>query len=283
MQQQQQWTEVIEPNKRLLSIPLKEVWRYKDLLLMLVKRDFVSYYKQTILGPLWFFLQPILTTLIFVFIFGNIAEISTDGLPHFIFYLSGITLWNYFSDCLNKTATVFKDNANLMGKVYFPRLILPLSIIASNLIKLGIQFILFICVWLYFVFSVENTIYPNWYALLFPFLIFITGLQALGFGMIISSMTSKYRDLIFLLSFAIQLWMYATPVIYPLSSIPQKYQWIININPITPVIELFRYGFLGKGSFSVESIVYCLLFTLLIVTAGTIVFNKVEKNFMDTV
>ncbi len=283
MQQTQQWTEIIRAGKRLLNIPLKEVWRYKDLLLMLVKRDFVSYYKQTILGPIWFFLQPILTTFIFVIIFGNIAQIGTDGLPHFIFYLSGITLWNYFSECLNKTATVFKDNAGMMGKVYFPRLILPLSIVTSNLIKLGIQFILFICVWLFYLFNTENAIHPNWYALLFPVLVIITGLQALGFGMIISSMTSKYRDLIFLLSFAVQLWMYATPIIYPLSAIPQKYQWLININPVTPVIELFRYGFLGRGSFSMDSIIYCLLFTIFIVSFGTVIFNKVEKNFMDTV
>lgn len=276
------WTDIIQPKTSLLNIPIKEVWRYRDLLLMLVKRDFVSYYKQTILGPVWFFVQPILTTLMFVIIFGNIAKISTDELPKFLFYLSGITLWNYFSDCLNKTATVFKDNANLMGKVYFPRLILPLSIVTSNLIKLGIQLLLFFFIWMYFLVTTA-TIQPNFYALLLPFIILIIGLQALGFGMIISSLTNKYRDLIFLLSFAVQLWMYATPIIYPMSAIPEKYKWLINFNPVTPLIEIFRYGFLGKGEFSFISISYCIVFTILILSIGTIIFNKVEKNFMDTV
>lgn len=281
-EQKQQWTEIIQPKTALLNIPLKDVWQYRDLLLLLVKRDFVSYYKQTILGPIWFFIQPILTTLIFVVIFGNIAQIGTDGIPMFIFYLSGITLWNYFSDSLNKTSTVFKDNANLFGKVYFPRLILPLSIVVSNLIKLGIQLLLFLCIWLYIIVSADN-IQPNWYALTLPLLIIVIGLQALGFGMIISSLTSKYRDLIFLLSFSIQLWMYATPVIYPLSSIPEKYKWFVNANPVTPVIEVFRYGFLGNGEFSTASILYCLFFTIFILATGTVIFNKVEKNFMDTV
>lgn len=281
-EQKQQWTEIIQPKTALLNIPLRDVWQYRDLLLLLVKRDFVSYYKQTILGPIWFFIQPVLTTLIFAIVFGNIAKIGTDGIPMFIFYLSGITLWNYFSDSLNKTATVFKDNANLFGKVYFPRLILPLSIIVSNLIKLGIQLLLFMGVWIYYLIS-TNSIQPNVYALLLPLLIIVIGLQALGFGMIISSLTSKYRDLIFLLSFSVQLWMYATPVIYPLSSIPEKYKWFVNANPVTPVIEVFRYGFLGRGEFSTASIIYCLLFTLFILATGTIIFNKVEKNFMDTV
>ncbi|MBK7099097.1 MAG: ABC transporter permease [Sphingobacteriales bacterium] len=276
------WTEIIKPYNKLLDLKLKEVWRYRDLLRLLVHRDFVSNYKQTILGPLWFFIQPILTTIMFVIVFGSIAKIGTDGIPMIVFYLAGITLWNYFSDCLNKTATVFKDNAALFGKVYFPRLIMPLSIIVSNLVRLSIQFALFLIIWIYYV-TVTQTIQPNFYIVFFPFLILLMGGMALGLGLIISALTSKYKDLIFLLSFSIQLWMYATPVIYPLSSIPEKYKWLINLNPMSSIIEIFRYGFLGKGEFSWASISYSILFTIIILILGSIIFNKVEKTFMDTV
>ncbi len=276
------WTEIIKPDSKLLDFKLGEVWRYRDLLRVLVHRDFVSNYKQTILGPLWFFIQPILTTAMFVIIFGNIAKIGTDGIPMIIFYLAGITLWNYFSECLNKTATVFKDNAALFGKVYFPRLIMPLSIIVSNLVRFSIQFLLFLIIWVYYL-SSTKTIHPNFYIAFFPFLILLMGGMALGIGLIISALTSKYKDLIFLLTFSIQLWMYATPVIYPLSSIPDKYKWLINLNPVSSIIEVFRYGFLGKGEFSWITVSYSVAFTILIIILGFIIFNKVEKTFMDTV
>lgn len=278
----EQWTEIISPSNSLLDLKLKDVWRYRDLLIMLVKRDFVATYKQTILGPLWFFLQPLLTTITYMIIFGNIAKISTDGLPMTLFYLAGITLWNYFSDCLNKTATVFKDNANIFGKVYFPRLIMPLSIVVSNLVRLGIQFLLFLIFWIWFLLNGAN-IHPNIYILLVPFLILLMALIALGAGMMISAMTTKYRDLIFLLTFGIQLMMYATPVIYPMSSLPKKYAWLIKANPLSSLIETFRYAFTGSGEFSWMSLAYSSLFALLILIIGTIIFNKVEKSFMDTV
>lgn len=275
------WTEIIEPQHNLLDLQLNEVWRYRDLLLLLVRRDFVATYKQTILGPVWFFLQPIMTTLTFTLIFGRIAGISTDGLPMILFYLAGITLWNYFSECLNRTSTVFRDNAAIFGKVYFPRLIMPLSIVASNLIKLGIQFGLFLACWVYYL--ATGQVQPNIYLLLTPFLIVLMGGLSLGFGMIISAMTTKYRDLAFLLTFGVQLLMYATPVIYPLSSISDKYKPLILANPMSSITETFRYGFLGSGSFSWLMLGYSTVFTIIIVITGTVIFNKVEKSFMDTV
>lgn len=280
--QHDQWTEVITPSSSVFDLKLKEVWRYRDLLMLLVRRDFVATYKQTVLGPIWFFLQPILTTITYVIIFGNIAKISTDGLPPLLFYLAGITLWNYFSESLTRTATVFRDNASVFGKVYFPRLVMPLSIIISNLVKLGIQFLLFLACWLFFWLKGTN-IHPNSTILLTPVLVLLMGGLGLGFGMLISAMTTKYRDLVFLLTFGIQLLMYATPVIYPLSSISQKYKWLILANPMTPIIETFRYAFLGSGSFSWTYLLYSFIFTFVVLILGTVVFNKVEKSFMDTV
>lgn len=276
-----EWTEVIEPHHNLLNLQLGEVWRYRDLLLLLVRRDFVATYKQTILGPIWFFLQPIITTLTFTLIFGRIAGLSTDGLPMILFYLAGITLWNYFSECLTRTSTVFRDNAAIFGKVYFPRLIMPLSIVASNLVKLAIQFGLFLIFWLYYL--TNGQIHPNLYLLLTPVLILLMGGLSLGFGMIISAMTTKYRDLAFLLTFGVQLLMYATPVIYPLSSISDKYKLLILANPMSSIIETFRFGFLGSGTFSWIMLGYSFSFTAIIVIIGTVIFNKVEKSFMDTV
>ncbi|XZF13829.1 ABC transporter permease [Chitinophagaceae bacterium MMS25-I14] len=278
----EEWSEIITPAKTTFDLKLGEVWRYRDLLLLLVRRDFVATYKQTILGPVWFFLQPVLTTLTFVIIFGNIAGISTDGLPQVLFYMSGITLWNYFAECLNRTATVFKDNASVFGKVYFPRLVMPLSIVLSNLVKLSIQFVLFLMFWAYYL-VFTNKIHPNIYASLTPLLIVIMGGLGLGFGMVISAMTTKYRDLIFLLTFGVQLLMYATPVIYPLSSINGKYKWLLLANPMTSITETFRYGFLGSGTFEWMYLVYSILFTIVLLFIGTLVFNKVEKSFMDTV
>lgn len=280
---QQHW--MIEAKSSLFDLKLKEVWAYRDLLGLLVRRDFVSFYKQTILGPLWFFIQPLFTTIIFTFIFGNLAGISTDGLPKPLFYMAGITAWNYFADCLTKTSTVFKDNANIFGKVYFPRLIMPLSIVVSNLVRFGVQMILFLMLVTYYYFSgAQFSI--TWAVALFPLVVVLMALLGLGTGMIISAMTTKYRDLAFLVTFGVQLLMYATTVIYPLSTAIEKYpaySWIIEYNPMTPIIETFRYGFLGEGSFSWSSLGYATGITLLFLIFGIIIFNKVEKTFVDTV
>jgi lipopolysaccharide transport system permease protein len=278
---EKEWSEIIQPETSLFDLKLKQLWRYRDLLLMFVRRDFVATYKQTVLGPIWFFIQPILTTITFTLIFGKIAGISTDGTPMLIFYLAGITLWNYFSECLNKTATVFRDNASIFGKVYFPRLIMPLSIIVSNLVRLGIQFLLFLIVWIYYL-QVDNSIHPNAVLFLFPIVVILLGGLALASGMIISALTTKYRDLIFLLTFGVQLLMYATPIIYPLSAI-KEYKWLIKLNPLTSIIETFRYGFLGRGEFNAGALLYTFIFTFVSLTIGTLIFNKIERGFMDTV
>jgi lipopolysaccharide transport system permease protein len=280
------WTELIEPKSSLFDLQIREVWRYRDLLMLLVKRDFVATYKQTILGPIWFFLQPLITAYTFQFVFNNIAGIQTGTVPSILFYMAGTTLWAYFADCLNKTSTVFRDNAAVFGKVYFPRLIMPLSIVLSNLVKLGIQFLLFIAYWLYFL-STTDTVHPNLAIALFPLLIMIMGGLGLGFGLIVTAMTNKYRDLVFLLTFAVQLLMYATPVIYPISSLSMKpgIKSILMLNPMSPVIETFRYAFLGTGggSFSWLGLIYASIFTIVVVLLGVLIFNKVEKSFMDTV
>lgn len=276
------WDLVIQADTHLFSLKLKDVWHYRDLLLLLVRRDFVSFYKQTILGPLWFFIQPLFTTLTYTFIFGNLAGLSTEGLPKPLFYMAGITAWNYFADCLIKTSTVFKDNANIFGKVYFPRLIMPLSIVASNLVKFGVQMLLFILL-LIFYSAKGASVHPNSYILLFPLLIIEMALLGLGIGMIISALTTKYRDLAFLVSFGVQLLMYATTVVYPLSAAPEKYRFLIEMNPMTAIIESFRYGCLGAGSFSWTSLGISMSITLLITFLGIIIFNKVERNFVDTV
>lgn len=277
----QEWTEEILPQSSLLDLKLKEVIRYRDLLWMLVKRDFIATYKQTILGPIWFFIQPLLTTLTFIVVFGKIAGIPTGGVPMLVFYLSGITLWNYFSECLNKTATVFRDNAAIFGKVYFPRLIMPLSIVVSNLVRLGIQMTLFLGIWIYY--YVQGTITAQWQMILVPMLIALMAMLSLGAGMLISALTTKYRDLIFLLGFGVQLLMYATPIIYSLENIPPKYAAIIRANPMSAIIETFRFAFTGSGSFSWSSLGYSATFAAALLLIGTLVFNKVEKSFMDTV
>lgn len=278
-----EWDLTLEPQNSLFKLNLKDVWRYRDLLGLLVKRDFTSFYKQTILGPLWFFIQPLFTTLTFVFIFGNLAAISTDGLPQPLFYMTGVVMWNYFAECLSKTSTVFKDNANIFGKVYFPRLIMPLSIVASNLVKLGVQFIMLILVFTYYITFNNYTPNTTWYLLLIPVFLALMAALGLGLGMIISALTTKYRDLSFLVTFGVQLFMYATPVIYPLSAAPEKYKHLIALNPMAPIIEGFRFALLGKGEFSISSLVYTTSVTFIILLIGTITFNKVEKNFVDTV
>ena len=280
--QQDEWTEVIEPRTRLLDLRLKELWRYRDLVMMFVRRDFIATYKQTILGPLWFFIQPLLTTITFLVIFGRVAKISTDGLPAMVFYLAGITIWNYFAQTLTATSTTFTANASIFGKVYFPRLALPVSIVISNLVRFAIQFALFMAIWIFYLVK-GSAIEPNWAIALTPVLLIIMGLLSLGLGMIFSSLTTKYRDLAMLLQFAIQLLMYATPVIYPLSTIPEKYKWLIMANPVSSIVETFRYGFLGSGYFSWGLLAYSAAFTAVILFLGVIVFNKVEKSFMDTV
>jgi lipopolysaccharide transport system permease protein len=280
-----EWDLVIEPQTSLFELNLKDVWRYRDLLWLLVKRDFVSFYKQTILGPLWFFIQPLFTTIIFTFIFGNLAGLSTDGLPQPLFYMAGITAWNYFADCLTKTSTVFRDNANIFGKVYFPRLIMPLSIVVSNLVRFGVQMLLFFVMISYYLFQNEmgTLFHPNFYILLFPVLVLLMALLGLGLGLIITALTTKYRDLAFLITFGVQLMMYATTVIYPLSAAPAKYKWLIELNPMTGIIEAFRFGFLGQGEFTMNTFGYSVIFTLISLVLGVLIFNKTEKTFVDTV
>ncbi len=273
---------VIQPSHNFFDLKLKELWQYRDLLFLLVKRDFVSFYKQTIFGPLWFFIQPIFTTIVFTFIFGNLAKIPTDGIPQPVFYLAGISCWNYFSDCLTKTSTVFKDNAPIFGKVYFPRLIMPISIVLSNLVRFGVQFLLFLVVVGYYMMK-GAAIHPTACLALFPILVLLMAAQGFGFGLIISALTNKYRDLSFLVAFGVQLAMYATTVVYPLSAAPAKYIWLIKLNPMTPIIEFTRYGFLGSGNHDLSMLIYSIVSTLVLVLLGVFTFNKVEKNFIDTV
>jgi lipopolysaccharide transport system permease protein len=278
------WDLVIEPRTRLFNLNLGEVSRYSYLLWMFVKRDIVSVYKQTILGPLWFFIQPILTTLMFVVIFGNIAKISTDGLPPILFYLAGITIWNYFSETLLSTSNTFIVNASIFGKVYFPRLVMPLSKVVSGLIKFCIQFVLFIAVLIFFLLSGYD-INPDFLGILWvtPLVLFIMAGLGFGFGLILSALTTKYRDLIFLITFGIQLAMYATPVIYPVSTLSDKYKWMIYSNPMTWLVEAFRKVYLGVGDLNMYGLAYSMSVMLLIVFVGVVVFNRIEKTFMDTV
>jgi len=275
--------EEITPKRQFFDVNLKEIWDYKDLLFLFVKRDFISIYKQTILGPLWFFIQPILTTIIFTIVFGKIAGISTDGIPQILFYLAGITCWNYFSECLNKTSNTFIENQNIFGKVYFPRIIIPISIVASSLIKFKIQFLLFLLVFFYYLFSENTHINPNLYIFLFPILLLTTSLLSLGVGLIITSLTTKYRDFRFLIQFGVQLWMYATPIIYPLSTLDGKLKTMAILNPMTSIIETFKFGFLGQGTFNWYYLLYTFIITFLLLFLGIRIFNKTEQNFMDTV
>ncbi len=276
------WTLVIRPKTGWFDLHLADLWRYRDLVMLFVRRDFVATYKQTVLGPLWFVIQPLLTTLTFTLIFGNIAKLSTDGLPKILFYLSGITAWNYFAECLSKTSETFIANAGMFGKVYFPRLAVPLSIVISNLIKFGIQLGLFLGFYLYFL-AKGTAIRPTAALALLPVLVLLMGMLGLGTGIIVSSLTTRYRDLRYLVQFGVQLLMYSTPVIYPLSRIPDQYRWIMLANPMTPVIETFRYAFLGTGTFSWGHLGLTAAATALILTAGVLLFNHVERTFMDTV
>ncbi len=273
------WTMVIRPHRRWLDLRLDELWHYRDLVMLFVRRDFVSVYKQTILGPLWYLIQPLLTTITFTVIFGNIAKLPTDGLPQFLFYMSGTVIWTYFADCLTKTSNTFVQNANLFGKVYFPRLAVPVSILISNLITLGIQFGFFLLFMAYFALR-GAAIRPNIWMLLSPVLVLMMAGLGLGFGIIVSSLTTKYRDLRFLVQFGVSLLMYATPVIYPASSIPARFQVLIQANPMTPIVEAFRYAFLGAGSVNVGGLAYSFGFMVVVVAVGSVIFNRVEATFI---
>lgn len=276
------WDFRIQPSESLFRLGLKEVWNYRDLLMLFVKRDIVTVYKQTILGPLWFFIQPILTTITFMFVFGNLAGISTDGVPQILFYLSGITIWNYFNELLTQTSKTFTENAPIFGKVYFPRLILPLSKVISNLLKFGIQFGLFLAVLIIFLVRGAD-VHPNLHILFVPVLLAMMGGVGLGFGLISSALTTKYRDLTFLITFGVQLLMFASPVIYPMSSLSPEYQQILWFNPLTSILEAFKFAFLGSGIFSWVWLSYSAAFTALLLTLGALIFNKIEKSFIDTV
>jgi len=278
----QEWDLIIKPKGNWWDLRLREVWRYRDLVMLFVRRDFVSLYKQTILGPLWFLIQPIMTSLTFTVVFGNIANLPTDGLPDFLFYLSGTVVWSYFADCLKKTSETFISNAGIFGKVYFPRLVMPISTLISNMITFTIQFALFLAFLAYFMASGSDVRMTTW-ALALPLLIVLMAGLGLGMGIIISSLTTKYRDLRYLVSFGVSLWMYATPVIYPISSIPEKWRWIARINPITPIIEAFRFAFLGAGSADWGMLAYSGGFTAVVFVIGLMIFNHVEKTFIDTV
>jgi lipopolysaccharide transport system permease protein len=276
------WDMLIEPQRGLFELRLGELWRYKDLVMLFVRRDFVSVYKQTILGPLWYLIQPVLTTIMFTVIFGQIASLPTDGLPQFLFYLSGTVIWTYFADCLNKTSNTFVQNSSLFGKVYFPRLAVPVSILISNLITFLIQLALFVVFVLFFMMS-GSTVQPNIWLLFVPVLVLMMAGLGLGLGIIISSLTTKYRDLRFLVTFGVQLMMYATPVIYPISSVPERFRPLILANPVTPIVETFRYAFLGAGTVDLGHLLYSFIFMLVVVSLGTVIFNRVEQTFMDTV
>lgn len=274
--------ERIDSKVRLFDFKFKEVWQYRDLIIMFVRRDIAATYKQSILGPLWFFIQPLLTAITYTFIFGKVAGISTDGLPKIIFYLAGVTIWSYFSECFTKTATVLKDNSALFGKVYFPRLILPLSICISALNRFGIQLLLFSGFVLYYT-LVEHTIRPNLVVFVTPFLLVLIAGFGLGGGILISSLTTRYRDLSYLITFGVQLLMFATPIIYTVDKIDPAYRKILMLNPLSPIIETFRYAFLGIGNFSLSSLTYSFLWMIVLLFTGIIVFNKVQKTFMDTI
>ena len=279
--QSQDWDLIIKGQSSLFDVNFKDLWHYRDLLFLFVKRDFVTVYKQTILGPLWFFIQPLLTTITFTIIFGVVAQLNTDGAPKIIFYMAGITLWNYFSTCLTTVAGVFTTNASIFGKVYFPRLIMPLTIVISNLMKFGVQFLLFLGFVLYFV--LKGQIHPNIYIALTPYIIILMAVISMGIGLILTAMTTKYKDLTQLITFGIQLFMYITPVIYSSSSIPPDYRWLVDLNPLVSLFDYMRYAYIGIGQFSMWSLIYPTIFSVVSLTIGILIFNKSQKTFIDTV
>lgn len=279
------WSTVIRPKEKLLQVDLGELWRYRDLCMLFVRRNITTQYKQTVLGPLWYIIQPMITVVMYMVVFGGIAKIPTDGLPQPLFYLSGICMWQYFSDCLTKTSDTFTSNSGIFGKVYFPRLVVPISNVVSNLLRFGIQFALFLVVYaIYQIWIIPGQIHTNWYALLLPVLVVMLAGLALGFGILFSSMTTKYRDLQMLLGYFVSLWMYATPVIYPLSTITnEKLRMLMSLNPLTGIVEAFKYGMLGEGVFSWGMLGYSAGFMIVLLAVGVVVFNRVQRTFMDTV
>jgi lipopolysaccharide transport system permease protein len=277
-----EWDLIIRPKTRWFDLHLIDLWRYRDLTVLFVWRDFVSTYKQTVLGPLWHLITPLLTTLIFTVIFNRIAAIPTDGLPPFLFYMCGLIAWNYFADCLNRTSSTFISNAGIFGKVYFPRLSVPVSVIISNLVKFSIQFALFIGFMIFFRLR-GSSVHPNMVILLTPYLLVLMAALGMGAGIIVSSLTTRYRDLQVLVSFGVQLFLYVTPIVYPLSMMPHRFRWLILMNPMTSVIETFRYAFLGNGTFNIMYVLYSTGTTFLLLFLGILLFNHVEKTFMDTV
>ena len=280
---EKEWTMIIKPQEKLWKVNLREIWAYRDLVELFVKRNIVVQYKQTILGPLWYLIQPILTVIMNMVVFGGIANMSTDGVPQALFYLAGNVCWFYFSDCLNQTSSTFVANQGMFGKVYFPRMVVPISTVLSNLLRFGIQVGLFVAFWLYY-FATGSDISLNWTILLVPvFVLMLAGL-GLGFGILISSFTTKYRDLTILFTFVVQLWMYATPIVYPISMVTnEKLRTIIMLNPMTSIIEAFKYATLGQGYFSWSALGYSFAFMMILLVWGIVVFNKVQRSFMDTV
>jgi lipopolysaccharide transport system permease protein len=278
----EKWDMIIGPQRNLFDLRLRELWHSRDLIMLFVRRDFVSVYKQTILGPLWYLIQPLLTTIVFTVVFGSIAKLPTDGLPPFLFYMSGTLIFAYFASSLTKTSETFVNNANLFGKVYFSRLTVPVSILISNLIAFAIQFIFFLVFMAYFLLR-GTPLHPNWWILFTPVLLLMMAGLGLGFGIIVSSLTTKYRDLRFLVQFGVQLLQYVTPVIYPLSAMSPKYQTLIKLNPLTSVVEAFRYAYLGSGSINFLQLGYSFAIMLIAITIGSVIFNRVEATFMDTV
>ncbi|MCF0203196.1 MAG: ABC transporter permease [Bacteroidaceae bacterium] len=275
---------VIKPNASLFDIDFKEIWRYRELLRLFVERNLITQYKQTILGPLWYIIQPLMAVIIYMVVFGGIAKISTDGLPQPLFYLAGIALWQYFQTCLSGTSDTFVSNSRMFGKVYFPRLVVPIALVCSNLVRFAIQLSLFLFVYGYYLLFSDVGVHPNLYALLLPVILFIEAGLALGFGITFSSMTTKYRDVQILISFMMQLWMYATPVIYPLSTIhDDRLLFLMKLNPMTGLVEFFKYGMLGVGCHDWGMLLYSFLFMLAILCIGVVLFNKVQRSFMDTV
>ena len=278
-----EWDIVISSDNASLSLRLNELWRYRDLIFLFVRRDFVSQYKQTILGPFWYIIQPLMTTLTFSVVFGNIAKLSTDGLPRILFYMSGIIAWGYFSSCLQKTSGTFIANNGIFSKVYFPRMVMPVSVVVSNLISFGIQLLTFLCFLTYFLLFTNVPVHPNAAILLLPFLVLLMAMLGLGFGIIISSMTTKYRDLTYFVGFGVQLLMYASPVIFPWSTVSGKLKYLLLANPMTPVIELMRYAFLGTGTFNFWYLGITVIYAIVVLTIGMLMFNRVEKIFTDHV
>ena len=287
---EENWTTVIKPKSKLLEVNLKELWDYRDLISLFVKRNIITQYKQTVLGPLWFIVQPALSVIMYMIVFGGIAGIPTDGVPRPLFYLAGMCIWQYFADCMTKTSNTFVDNAGIFGKVYFPRLAMPIANVLSNLVRFGIQLGFFLLIYAIYAIIGDSGAYFTWYALLFPVLILLSAGLALGFGILLSSLTTKYRDLQVLFSFAVSLWMYATPIVYPLSQTKSMF-WngirvhtLMCLNPVTPIIETFKYGFLGCGEFvGWRWLIYSFVFMIVLLALGIVVFNKVQRSFMDTV